>query len=500
MVDRNRPPVDHPIPDVQRRRVLAGSLVGVSGVAGCQGDGGQSVENPTATDGPTAPRQTDAGGGGAAPTEIEVTVDRYGGDDIGEAFNNAREEHGVFGNRYTLERGFHTLRTPMNLTSMSTWEGEKGSTGLTLDMRGVVLEQACPLAIDVTGSHNAVQIWGGQIWGDHKEDIEVGMLLSREVDGGNGGRNEFYGLKIAGRYPVAALYNVGTEVNDFVACEFLAKRFGQVGPDGCMGVSISGDNPNGIESPYSAVDAGSYTTGGNKFFGSVLRGHTGVRLRSGRGNPVRLTKFYGTYMGAVDEVVQFDMANSRGMDNIVFRDCWVGDATTSYIFRVVNAVGEASVSDLVVDGGRFALGPDADTPEIAFGGNRSLRLERAHIRPNVQWLRNNGFQLGDVVDSDIQANVDEVRVDGDLRQSTLGANSLEGIETNGSLTRSRLIGLQGGRRQLVDDSNSLTTRFDRQGLPRFENPDDAPADCLFYDTDNERVAYKALDGTIHQLS
>jgi hypothetical protein len=430
---------------------------------------------------------------------VRVSTDRYGGGDIGAAFNNAREEHGVYGIRYTLERGFHDLDTTMNLTGMSSWDEQKGAKGINLDMRGVQLEQHCPIGIDMTGSHNAVQIWGGRIWGGHQSDVDIGLLLSREVDGGNGSRNEFYGLKINGQYNIAPLYNVSTETNDFFACEFANKRFGNLGGAG-FGVSISGDNPNGVESPYTDIDASTYTTGGNKFFGGVIRGHDAVRLRSGRGNPVRLTKFYGTYMGSEDAIIKFDMENEKPMDNIVFRDCWVGDATTNHIFKATPTDSERVIRDLVVDGGRFALGPEAETPEILFGGDRKVRLERAHIRPNVQWLRNSGFVLHSAVDSNIQANIDTFRVDGELARTTIGANTIDGIDRNGAVSRSRLIGLKGGRRQLIDDSNSITTRFNRQGLPRFGSNTTAPEDTLFFNSNSGRVTYKDPNGTVHELT
>ncbi len=65
-----------------------------------------------------------------------------------------------------------------------------------------------------------VVINNGLIIGDNIKAPNVGILFARTTGGDNCGEHAFYNTRFSGKYNVACLYNLGSEVNRFYGCEF----------------------------------------------------------------------------------------------------------------------------------------------------------------------------------------------------------------------------------------------------------------------------------------
>lgn len=325
-------------------------------------------------------------------TEVHVSTETFSGSDIGAAFNNARSKFGTTGVRYTFENGDHDLTTALDLT---------GITGIDayveLDLRGTVLTEKDTIGMDLTGSHDSITVRGGRLRADPNSDVDVGVLLARD-DSSSSGNHRFYGTEVVGRYDIAPMYNVSSEVNDFYGCKFSNIEAGAFGPAGSRGVQISGDNPDGVSSPYASIDgAVNATTQDNRFFGGQIDGDIAVQLRSAAINVVRDVHLKSVIMGASTAGVRWDLANS-GVDRFVMEDCRISDQVPTEAFGFISANAGRVAEGFKLVGGVV----DSGTTDIAFGtSSDGINLIEPTIL-NVNWLQGNGINVGDLRGGDIR--------------------------------------------------------------------------------------------------
>jgi hypothetical protein len=457
----------------------------------------------------TGQREEPVGQRDATPTTedsdtVRVSIERYGGSDIGAAFNNAREEHGFRGVHYVIDPGNYDLRTPIDLTGIRGFETDgAGGAGVTLDLQGVVLTQRTPIGIDMTGSHNSITVLGGKIWGDlpkNQRDVQVGVLQSRAGDSRNpSGIHQFFGLHVSGVYEVAPLYNVSSESNGYFSCQFFNKRFGNWGPEGSYGVYVGGDNPAGVESPHDEIGVYRTTTQTNAFLKCNIRGHTGVRLRPSPGNPIRITRFYACYGDSASRWVLFDLEHDKDLATVSFRDCQVTDGNSVHAFEATKTPAKRTIRLLSITGGWYHTTEEA----IMCGGEgRNVTLDQCTIGGDVEFDTQiaRSFRLGAVRNSVVQnRTVGAVQVDGDLIGSTVGSQERDLITVEGSTAGSELRGYFDATREFVDDGQSVTVGPGRVGLPTYGSVEDAPADTLFFHTGDGALVYKSEDGALHQV-
>jgi hypothetical protein len=234
-------------PRQHRRSVLASGIATGVGSAGCASRSRQQ-RNP---DGPDTAQESGTPTRGRRGTGIVVDPDLYGGEDIGETFNNARDAH-PDALSFVVSPGKYELTTPMDCSS------NRPFTRGDLDLRGVTLvgkTDGAPM-IDCTGT-GRIRFWGGTLRGDLSEPPNVGILLARDETGSGAAIHRLFGTEVTFGFTNAAIYNYAAE-----ECTYAGVNLWNVLGPTYVGTRANVDD---LTSHHSTIATGGQSNNGHHF-------------------------------------------------------------------------------------------------------------------------------------------------------------------------------------------------------------------------------------------
>jgi hypothetical protein len=252
---------------------------------------------------------------------------------------------------------------------------------------------------------------------DPPDRPDVGLLLARSDDGSSAGGHRLFGFDAVGKFSVANLYNVSSEVNDYYGCRFSNKEGGSFGPSGARAVYIGGNGDgSGVTSPHSTIGDTTASTHDNHFHGGRITGPIGLDLRPGDQNPVKDLHLDSVYMGGDSDAIRW-VLDHGAPDRVVLDDVRITDDVPTRAIGVVQTGSLYQTRGTVIRGGvLMSTGTDID---LGVSGDGVSMRESQIRRP--EFPNANGIQMADFRESEAAAVLDgqTLTIDGTIADSDL---------------------------------------------------------------------------------
>ncbi len=238
--------------------------------------------------------------------------------------------------------------------------------------------------IDFTGSH-CYTVYGGRLQGLASNSPNIGVLQARNSSNMSAGQAHFWGTDIQGYFTVAAVYNYGSEEDEYFHC-FIANY-----QNDSWAMIIDAANTAGVTSPYQTIASGNQSTTQFELFGTDVYTTVGtgtggsLKYKGWSSAPAVGLRVYGGEIFSTQTYgVYFDMSGGS-IYGFTFDGVRMTDGDPNYCFYAGNASGAVTLGYINITG---CIGY-ADTKEIYTAAN--ITPVRWIVNRSNMWPYTRGF-------------------------------------------------------------------------------------------------------------